>query len=193
MNIFIVLRLLRVIPHIKRLWTLTSTIWELIKNLRGFAGIIVVVYYLFALLGMELFANMEVVNEEAQQECGTYDNLNYYANNFHDFGSSLVVLWDIMIVNNWYVFLDKFSRDSHFHEWSKLYFIAWWLVSVVICVNLFISFVLETFLVQWEAIQHREQYEATEERYGESFMYDTSTDVNTEGQEVSWVRACDFS
>ena len=193
MNIFIVLRLLRVIPHIKRLWTLTSTIWELIKNLRGFAGIIVVVYYLFALLGMELFANMEVVNEEAQLECGTYDNLNYYANNFHDFGSSLVVLWDIMIVNNWYVFLDKFSRDSHFHEWSKLYFIAWWLVSVVICVNLFISLVLETFLVQWEAIQHKEQYEATEERYGESFMYDTSTDVNTEGQEVSWVCACDFS
>ena len=185
MNIFIVLRLLRVIPHIRRLWVLTNTVVALVKNLRGFAGIIVVVYYLFALLGMELFADVKIVNTAAQSECGTYDNLGYYANNFNDFASSLVVLWDIMIVNNWYVFLNKFSRDSNLHEWSKLYFISWWLVSVVICVNLFISLVLETFLVQWEAIHSREQREAREEEggYTNSLMNDTSS-INTEEREV---------
>jgi two pore calcium channel protein 2 len=178
----------------------------LIKNLRGFAGIIVVVYYMFALMGMELFFdknsahnecnkphynhsanNFNIVNPKAQNECGTYDNLGYYANNFNDFASSIVVLWDIMIVNNWYVFLNKFSRDSHYHEWSKLYFIMWWLVSVVICVNLFISLVLETFLVQWEAILSQEQREAREEeggRFADSVMYETPT-VNSEGQEVN--------
>ena len=188
MNIFIVLRLLRVIPHVKQLWVLTNTMLELVKNLRGFAGIMVVVYYLFALLGMELFSHMNVVNYAAQNDCGSYDNLGYYANNFNDFASSIVVLWDIMIVNNWYVFLDKFSRDSHLHEWSKLYFIAWWLVSVVICANLFISLVLETFLIQWEAIQKKENHVAREEeegRYGDSVMYNSSN-INTEGQEVRW-------
>ena len=188
MNTFIVLRLLRVIPHIKRLWMLTNTILALMRNLRGFAGIIVVVYYLFALLGMEIFSHANIVNPAAKDECGSYDNLNYYANNFKDFASSLVVLWDIMIVNNWYVFLNKFARDSQLHEWSKLYFIAWWLVSVVVCVNLFISLVLETFLMQWEAMLLRqEQQESREDRglsYSDSLMYDTST-VNSEEREVS--------
>ena len=187
MNIFIVLRLLRVIPHIKRLWVLTNTILALIRNLRGFAGIIVVVYYLFALLGMEIFSNARIVNDSAKDECGSYDNLGYYANNFNDFASTLVVLWDIMIVNNWYVFLNKFARDSDLHEWSKLYFISWWLVSVVVCVNLFISLVLETFLVQWEATllqqEHQEARLGGGVGYSDSLMYDTSA-VNSEGREV---------
>ena len=188
MNVFIVLRLLRFVPHIKRLWMLTNTMVALIRNLRGFAGIIIVVYYMFALLGMEIFSNAKIVNQDAINVCGSYDNLEYYANNFNDFASSLVVLWDVMIVNNWYVFLDKFSRDSNLHEWSKLYFISWWLVSVVICVNLFISLVLETFLVQWEAtILRQEQQEAAREEgrvgYADSLMFDTSA-VNCEGQEV---------
>ena len=193
-NIFIVLRLLRVIPHFKQLWMLIISMIALIKNLRGFAGVIVVVYYLFALLGMELFAGVKIVNGGARHECGTYDNLDYYANNFNDFASSLVVLWDIMIVNNWYVFLNKFARDSYLQEWSKLYFITWWLVSVVLCVNLFISLVLESFLVQWEAIHNHEQQETTEGEgqtgsYVDSLMDETST-VNTEGREVGGVYVC---
>ena len=173
---------------------LTNTMVALIRNLRGFAGIIIVVYYMFALLGMEIFSKAKIVNPEAVDECGSYDNLAYYANNFNDFASSLVVLWDIMIVNNWYVFLNKFARDSSLQEWSKLYFIAWWLVSVVVCVNLFISLVLETFLVQWEATilrQEQEEVARNEGRvgYSDSLMFDAST-VNGEGQEVH--RACWF-
>ena len=189
MNVFIVLRLLRFVPHIKRLWMLTNTMVALIRNLRGFAGIIIVVYYMFALLGMEIFSNAKIVNPDNVNECGSYDNLGYYANNFNDFASSLVVLWDIMIVNNWYVFLNKFARDSYLQEWSKLYFIAWWLVSVVVCVNLFISLVLETFLVQWQAtlLTQEQQEEAAREEgrvgYADSHMFVASA-VNSEGREV---------
>ena len=149
-----------------------------------------VIYYLFALLGMELFSDMRVVNNESRSVCGSYDNLSYYANNFNDFASSLVVLWDIMVVNNWYVFLDKFAQDSHLHEWSKLYFIMWWLVSVVVCVNLFISLVLETFLVQWDTIQKQSGPDANgpSERYGDSFVY-SATNINAEGPEVCTVHS----
>ncbi len=166
MNIFVVLRLLRLIPHVKSLKLLTATILDLVKNLRGFLGIIVVVYYLFALLGMELFHGVDGpsaggINLEV---CGSYDNLEYYANNFNDFASSLVVLWDGMVVNNWYVYLDKFATDSRFAGWSKLYFIAWWLVSVVICANLFVSLVLDTFLTKWEAVHASEQEQSTRPR-----------------------------
>ncbi len=167
MNIFIVLRILRILAHVQKLRMLTATIVELIRNLRGFAGIIFVIYYIFALLGMQLFMDVDgPSNENTLRECGTYDNLRYFANNFHDFASSLVVLWDIMVVNNWFIFLDKYGTDSFLGDWAKLYFVAWWLVAVIVFVNLFISLVLETFLVKWEAV-HSSDDEETSAEYDE--------------------------
>ena len=203
MNICVVLRLLRVIPHVKSLSLLTGTILDLIKNLRGFAGIIVVVYYIFALLGMELFANVDGYSKSKidgvapNLVCGKYENLTYYANNFHDFSSSLVVLWDIMVVNNWYVFLEKFSRDSDLKQWSQLYFIAWWLVSVVICVNLFVSLVLETFLTKWEAVHgpggQNTLQASTRTSFAESDIWNVDTEVRRFGISLIvcvWVWVC---
>lgn len=177
MNILVVLRLLRLIPQVESLKLLIGTIVDLIKNLRGFAGIIVVVYYLFALLGMELFSDVDGPSENStsDQKCGTYDNLNYYANNFHDFSSSLVTLWDIMVVNNWFVFLDKFAKDSSFGVWSKLYFIAWWLVAVVLCVNIFVSLLLDTFLTKWEAVHGQAVERSQLHEVGESAQWESDT------------------
>ncbi|XP_064395452.1 two pore channel protein 2-like isoform X2 [Halichondria panicea] len=160
MNIFIVLRILRILAHVEKLKILTATIFELIRNLRGFSGIIFVIYYIFALLGMQLFMDVDGPSHDPtlRMTCGTYDKLRYFANNFHDFASSLMVLWDVMVVNNWFILLDKYGTDSFLGNWAKLYFIAWWLVAVIIFVNLFISLVLETFLVKWEAV-HRSQEE----------------------------------
>lgn len=69
--------------------------------------------------------------------CGSYEQLEYWANNFDDFAVSpspcspgpgplppapldharcpqaaLVTLWNVMVVNNWQVFLDAYQRHS---------------------------------------------------------------------------------
>ncbi len=161
MNILIIFRLLRIVAHVKSLRILISIVMDLFKNLSGFAGLMVIIYYIFALLGMELFLDVDGPSstktpdgKDWGDKCGTYDNLHYYANNFHDFASSIVTLWDVMVVNNWFVFLDKFARDSMLGGWSKLYFIAWWLLAAIIGMNLFVSLLLDTFLLKWEAV-HR--------------------------------------
>lgn len=159
-NIVIVFRFLRIVAHVKSLRILIGIIIDLFRNLSGFAGLMIIAYYLFALLGMELFEDVDgftnkpvssTNNTSWADVCGTYDNLSYFANNFHDFASSLVTLWDIMVVNNWFVILDKFARDSALGGWSNLYFIAWWLIAAIIGMNLFVSLVLDTFLIKWEA------------------------------------------
>lgn len=162
MNIIIVLRLLRIVAHVKSLRILISIIIDLFKNLSGFAGLMIITYYLFALLGMELFVDVDGPSQKEESgdkswsdTCGTYDNLNYYANNFHDFASSLMTLWDVMVVNNWFVFLDKFARDSMLSGWSRLYFIVWWLIAAIMGMNLFVSLVLDTFVIKWEAVHGR--------------------------------------
>ena len=182
MNIFIVLRLLRILVQVSSLKLLVSTMVDLIWNVRGFFGIIVVIYYLFAFLGMELFHDVDGPSDPSKGCKLDYDNQFYFGNNFHDFASSLVTLWDVMVVNNWFLFLDKFACDSFFGTWAKLYFIVWWLVSAIICVNLFISLVLEIFLIKWEAWNKNSVDERSQ---GEALGDDNQTGTSGEGSQVS--------
>ncbi|XP_042337130.1 two pore calcium channel protein 2-like, partial [Plectropomus leopardus] len=54
-NMLIVFRFLRIIPDIKLMALVASTLLDLVKNLRAFAGILMVVYYVFAVFGIWLF------------------------------------------------------------------------------------------------------------------------------------------
>jgi len=133
---------------------------KLLKHLRPFGGIIVAVYYVFAVLGMMLFdgvtnpANVGANKTRLySQECGSFDQLEYYANNFDDFGAALVVLWDLMVVNNWHVFLKEYAKVVN--GWAQLYFVAWYLISVILIINLFVALILEAFISEWEIKQQR--------------------------------------
>ncbi|XP_046890186.1 two pore channel protein 2-like [Hypomesus transpacificus] len=166
LNMLIIFRFLRIIPNIKLMALVASTLMDLVKNLRAFAGILVVVYYMFAVVGIWLFkgvitapATGSVTNGSGTGKmssnttvvCGSYEQLGYWSNNFDDFASALVLLYNIMVVNNWNVFLDVYSRYTS--EWSKLYFIAWWLTSSVMWANLFVAFILENFIYKWDRSQ----------------------------------------
>ncbi|XP_030622297.1 two pore channel protein 2 [Chanos chanos] len=156
-NMLIVFRFLRIIPDIKLMALVASTLVDLVKNLRAFAGILVVIYYVYAVLGIWLFegaitapANMSLENSTGKftMECGSYEQLDYWPNNFDDFASSLILLYNVMVVNNWQVFLDVFTRFTN--EWSKVYFVCWWLTSSVMWVNLFVALILENFTYKWD-------------------------------------------
>ncbi|KAM9078515.1 two pore channel protein 2 isoform 17-T27 [Megaptera novaeangliae] len=136
-----------------------STILDLIKNMRAFGGILVVVYYVFAVIGIILFrgvivapGNSSLAPDNGSAPCGSFEQLEYWTNNFDDFAAALVTLWDVMVVNNWQVFLDAFRRYAG--PWSKIYFVLWWLVSSVIWVNLFLALILENFLHKWDRRCH---------------------------------------
>lgn len=162
-NMLIVFRFLRIIPDIKLMALVASTLLDLVKNLRAFAGILVVVYYVFAVFGiwlfegaikppsdMSLFSNtsMENITSNFSMECGTYEQLGYWPNNFDDFAAALILLYDVMIVNNWQAFMEAYSRYTS--EWSKIYFVCWWLTSSVMWVNLFVALILENFIYKWD-------------------------------------------
>ncbi|KAK7175763.1 hypothetical protein R3I93_000128 [Phoxinus phoxinus] len=160
-NMLIVFRFLRIIPEIKLMAVVASTLVDLVKNLRAFAGILLVVYYVFAVLGIWLFqgaitpppnmslnASIENNTGPYSMDCGTFEQLEYWPNNFDDFASSLVLLYNIMVVNNWHVFTDAYTRYTT--EWSLVYFVAWWMTSSVMWVNLFVALILENFTYKWD-------------------------------------------
>ncbi|XP_028396943.1 two pore calcium channel protein 2-like [Dendronephthya gigantea] len=178
-NVLIIFRLVRTIFSIQSLSMITSTLAYLLKNLKPFGGVIVAVYYSFAIFGMMIFenaipppANGNTTTEKQVSvsisvyrpvytlaatsisysfKCGTYEELEYWANNFNDFAASLVVLWDAMVVNNWHIFLHAYTRYTT--SWSQLFFVAWYLISVIICVNLFVALLLDVFIDRWQERQ----------------------------------------
>uniref|UniRef100_A0A452TN68 Two pore segment channel 2 n=1 Tax=Ursus maritimus TaxID=29073 RepID=A0A452TN68_URSMA len=118
-NVLIVFRvLLSFCPQLMAV--VASTILDLIRNMRAFGGILVVVYYVFAIMGINLFrgvivappGNGSLAPDNSSVPCGSFEQLEYWANNFDDFAAALITLWNVMVVNNWQVFLDAYRRYS---------------------------------------------------------------------------------
>ncbi|KAJ8314868.1 hypothetical protein KUTeg_007018 [Tegillarca granosa] len=164
-NILIMVRVLRIIPHIKAMSIVANTLVDLIRNLKAFGGILMAMYYSYAILGIEIFH--DTIKYDPKQnhtpgghvnsysislvyECGTYQQLEYWPNNFDDFArkAALVVLWDVMVVNNWSIFLYAYAKVLT--KWSYIYFIVWWLISVLIVLNLFTALIIENFIMKWD-------------------------------------------
>uniref|UniRef100_A0A8P4K981 Two pore channel protein 2 n=1 Tax=Dicentrarchus labrax TaxID=13489 RepID=A0A8P4K981_DICLA len=141
-NMLIVFRFLRIIPDIKLMALVASTLLDLVKNLRAFAGILVV----SDTSSSTVLSNttMDNITSNFSMECGTYEQLGYWPNNFDDFAAAIILLYDVMIVNNWQAFMDAYSRYTT--DWSKIYFVCWWLTSSVMWVNLFVALILELLL-----------------------------------------------
>ena len=71
----------------------------------------------------------------------TFQEFNlYFSNNFEDFWSSLILLWDLLVVNNWHVFLYEFGKEIS--TWTQVIFcFNYWLQAGV--------FKLGVYKVQW--------------------------------------------
>ncbi|XP_014675897.1 PREDICTED: two pore calcium channel protein 2-like [Priapulus caudatus] len=185
-NMIIICRLLRVIPHIKTMSLVVGTLFNLIHNLRPFAGVLVVAYYSFAILGMELFRDVITYDASTNAttlsyECGTYEQLGYWANNFNDFAASIVLLWDVMVTNNWQVILHAYAKATS--GWSQLYFVSWYVVSVLICLNIFMALILEAFVMNWDHNSRSGNEEIELSRYHGTTPQDLFRDVLAEPSE----------
>ena len=147
---FIVLRLLRLLTVLRTFSFILEILFTIIKKFKSFAGLMLSLYYFYAFLGMILFSDVakKVKPDSRAKICGTFEELEFFANNFQDFYASLVLLWDLMIVNNWNVFVEAYRQV--YTEWVTLYFFSWYVLSVIIGINLLIAIILEAFISCWE-------------------------------------------
>ncbi|NXE05835.1 TPC2 protein, partial [Lophotis ruficrista] len=161
-NMFIVFRFLRIIPNMKFMALVVTTLLDLVKNLRAFAGILVVVFYAFAITGIMLFKGAVVPVGNTR--------LNFFLIIFLSQTSFYIKKEIVLYFKEKCDFMALFG---HFQaeiiycllyllsvnlicRWAKIYFVAWWLISSVIWVNLFIALLLENFIHKWDRRCHRE-------------------------------------
>ena len=100
------------------------------------------VFFIFAQIGMACFGGI-ITTVSSQVHDNTTPAL-YYLLNFNDFGASLVTLFHIMVVNNWYITCNMYCYVVG-NNWPRMYFILFWALTVLIMLNLVIAFIIEIY------------------------------------------------
>ncbi|XP_018606521.2 two pore segment channel 3 isoform X1 [Scleropages formosus] len=153
-----VLRLLRVVDSIKRFRAIINTLVKIGPTILTFGQLILVVYYIFAMVGMELFKGKITYFENSaspgSEYCGNpllkgsaFAKNNYCKNNFNNVWSSFVLLVELTVVNQWHVLASGFTAVTNAS--ARIFFVIFHILVVIIIINIFVAFVLEAFFVEY--------------------------------------------
>jgi hypothetical protein len=145
------MRILRLLVSIKRFEIIFSTFTSLLPKFSVLVMMVVTMFYIYAALGVGMFGgivyttNPLLMPNSTDPDGKLFGDANYYPNNFNDFMSATVTLFELMIVNNWFIIMNGITVASG-SQLSRVYFFSFWFVAVVMVFNLVIAFVLDVFM-----------------------------------------------
>lgn len=151
----IVLRILRVMRlfeykrRYKDIWqTLT---YILLKRFVSMTCVVMILYYFFAIIGMELLGDYDLRNcckNTSLESQFKYDNstegAKYYLNDFGDIVASYLTLFSMSSNTYWLATMNAYAIVSE-TDWVRLFFGIYYLCSIIV-MNIVIAFILESFL-----------------------------------------------
>ncbi|KAM8865588.1 two pore channel protein 1 isoform 3-T3 [Synchiropus picturatus] len=165
-----------------------DTMFELLPRMASLGLTLIIFYYSFAIVGMEFFAdvvfpnccNTSTVADSYRQGNVTIGNTTvlaegyYYLNNFNNILRSFVTLFELTVVNNWYITMEGVtSMTSH---WSRLYFMTFYIVTMVV-MTIIVAFILDAFVFRMNySRKNRETFENSEEENGIIYEVEVSRD-----------------
>ncbi|XP_028839703.1 two pore calcium channel protein 1 isoform X1 [Denticeps clupeoides] len=172
------LQLLRLFKIKQRFRNVLDTMFELFPRMASLGLTLIIFYYSFAIVGMEFFAdviypnccNTSTVADAYRQVNITIGNDTvlqdgyYYLNNFNNILSSFVTLFELTVVNNWYITMEGVtSQTSH---WSRLYFMTFYIVTMVV-MTIIVAFILDAFVFRMNySRKNRETLDNSEDEKG---------------------------
>ncbi|XP_069615961.1 two pore channel protein 1 isoform X2 [Ranitomeya imitator] len=151
------LQLLRLFKLKKRYRTVLDTILELLPRMASLGLTLLIFYYSFSIVGMEFFSGVlfpnccinSTVAESYRLLNHTEGNQTqieegyYYLNNFDNILISFVTLFELTVVNNWYIIMEGVtSQTSH---WARLYFMVFYIVTMVV-ITIIVACILDAFV-----------------------------------------------
>ena len=145
-------RLLTLFRMKRRFRDVFGTAVILMPRLISAVIVLLLIYYFFAIIGLELFGTLDLKNccqnSSVEQYYkfvnGSEDNQYYWLNNFQSLPSAGVVLFELTVVNNWYVIMDGYAAKTN-NEWSRAYFMIFYIFTMIV-MTIIVAFILEAFL-----------------------------------------------
>lgn len=151
------LQLLRLFKLKKRYRNVLDTMFELLPRMASLGLTLLIFYYCFAIIGMEFFSgklypnccNTSTVVDAYRWVNHTVGNKTvveegyYYLNNFDNILNSFVTLFELTVVNDWYIIMEGVTSETS--HWSRLYFMIFYIVTMVV-MTIIVAFILEAFV-----------------------------------------------
>ncbi|KAL1440764.1 hypothetical protein MTO96_009300 [Rhipicephalus appendiculatus] len=148
--IFRSLRLLKLFQLKKSYHDVLGTVFILMPRFASVGVVLVIVYYFFAIIGIEVFSQyvMEDCCKNTTVELYFATNTSsgpgyFYLMNFHNMANSYVTLFALMAVNNWFIIMDGYAAVTS--EFSRLFFMSFYLITMIV-LQIVVAFVLEAFI-----------------------------------------------
>uniref|UniRef100_A0A8C6YJN7 Two pore segment channel 1 n=1 Tax=Naja naja TaxID=35670 RepID=A0A8C6YJN7_NAJNA len=141
----------------KRYRNVLDTMFELLPRMASLGLTLLIFYYCFAIIGMEFFSgklypnccNTSTVADAFRWVNRTIGNKTvvdqgyYYLNNFDNILNSFVTLFELTVVNDWYIVMEGVTSETS--HWSRLYFMIFYIVTMVV-MTIIVAFILEAFV-----------------------------------------------
>ena len=81
----------------------------------------------------------------------------YYLNNFDSYSRALITLFELMVVNNWQVIM--FGVVAVTNKWSQIYFLSFYIMTVMVVLNLILAFIVEVYVLKSETNSRTHSWE----------------------------------
>ena len=164
-ELIIILRVLRLskwLKKIDRFNLVVRTIINILPYISLYSILMFLLFYAFSIIGMQLFRNLitpEIINNDctitktilnrtSSISITSSIKMRYCDLNFNTLPSSFVVLFDMMVVNQWHQIADNFEIVAG-TKFTRLYFVTFHLICVIVLLNFFTAFVLEAFILEY--------------------------------------------
>ncbi|VDD79635.1 unnamed protein product [Mesocestoides corti] len=157
-------RLLKIVGQVPIFKCIINCIIIILPSLCAYATILLILFYIFACVGMELFGGLFVVpkghNYTIENACRNHNlegssflQLHYCGLNFNDAASSFATLFVLSVGNNWHILTDGFTRVTDKSYRLFFLFIHW--MCVLLVLNIVLAFIIEAFLIEYDPQESR--------------------------------------
>ncbi|KAG6553595.1 hypothetical protein Mapa_004509 [Marchantia paleacea] len=142
------LRLVRVLMLVERYRVKVVTFINLIPNLLPYLGINFFLMCIYCTLGMQIFGGLVYEGNPKLEGTSMLEN-DYLVHNFNDYASGMVTLFNVLVMGNWQIWMETYGILSE-QWWAITYFMSFYVLGILLILNLVVAFVLEAFFAEIE-------------------------------------------
>ncbi|KAL5715510.1 mitochondrial thiamine pyrophosphate transporter [Ranunculus cassubicifolius] len=142
------LRLIRLLMHVQRYRAFLATFLTLIPSLMPYLGSIFCVLCIYCSLGVQIFGGL-VNAGNPDLKGSTLDDNDYLLFNLNDYPNGMITLFNLVVLGNWQAWMEGYKELTG-TSWTLVYFISFYLLTILLLLNLVVAFVLEAFFAEIE-------------------------------------------
>ncbi|GAQ77572.1 calcium channel-related [Klebsormidium nitens] len=146
--ILCVLRLARVLTSVKRYSVIMTSFFSLWRVVTPLVGVTYCFSSIFCSMGIQLFGG-EVYDGAPCIKGTGYEDSGYGPNNFNDYASGMVLIFEWLNSSLFSVWLTIAGR-IYDTAWIRVYFISFLILGTIFIMNVFIGFVFDAYYVETE-------------------------------------------